>query len=367
MRRTHPPNRGAPLPLPVATMLTPTERLRVDAAGDGAYRALHRDSRRRGRSRSQIESRERGLVSVARCDRHEPGERRRARPRVSARADGRAPHRARSIDAARDAVARLDGRAAARRRPRKPRVGASFGATCSPRAAKTMQREALSQLAIDLSGVPRDCWRFFEALFVAPPTRLHRAAARRIASDVLPSTLMSRFFRAELPAPKQYLATARLVRAARLFENPGFSVANVANHLDYSSPQSFGRHVRTLMQMTAGQFREQLRRRGNARSTFASRSSSRTSIDCANCGRSVRRGARSTRERSCSDGATRDARYRAIRATISAARVSDTTSSPPLRAPRRRPPRGRRAPTRRRRCRLRRARPRSPGAPSRPS
>jgi AraC-like DNA-binding protein len=67
---------------------------------------------------------------------------------------------------------------------------------------------------------------------------------------------MSRFFRVQLPAPKQYLATARLVRAARLFENPGFSVANVANHLDYSSPQSFGRHVRTLMSMTAVEFRE---------------------------------------------------------------------------------------------------------------
>src|SRR5438270_9687968 len=68
---------------------------------------------------------------------------------------------------------------------------------------------------------------------------------------------MSRFFRAGLPAPKRYLAMARLVRAARLFENPGFSVANVANHLDYSSPQSFGRHVRMLMDMTAVQFRDQ--------------------------------------------------------------------------------------------------------------
>jgi AraC-like DNA-binding protein len=78
--------------------------------------------------------------------------------------------------------------------------------------------------------------------------------ARRL--DILPSTLMSRFFRAELPAPKRYLACARLVRAARLFENPGFSVANVANHLDYSSPQSFGRHVRSIMRLTAVQFRE---------------------------------------------------------------------------------------------------------------
>jgi hypothetical protein len=42
-----------------------------------------------------------------------------------------------------------------------------------------------------------------------------------------------------------------------LFENPGFSIANVANHLDYSSPQSFGRHVRTWLNLTAGQFREQ--------------------------------------------------------------------------------------------------------------
>ena len=67
---------------------------------------------------------------------------------------------------------------------------------------------------------------------------------------------MSRFFRAGLPAPKRYLAVARLVRAARLFENPGFSVANIANHLDYSSPQSFGRHIRTVLGMTAVQFRQ---------------------------------------------------------------------------------------------------------------
>jgi AraC-like DNA-binding protein len=67
---------------------------------------------------------------------------------------------------------------------------------------------------------------------------------------------MSRFFRAHLPPPKQYLAMARLVRAARLFENPGFSVANVANHLDYSSPQSFGRHLRTLIKMNPSVFRE---------------------------------------------------------------------------------------------------------------
>jgi AraC-like DNA-binding protein len=73
---------------------------------------------------------------------------------------------------------------------------------------------------------------------------------------VVPSTLMSRFFRARLPAPKRYLATARLVQAARLFENPGLSVANIADHLEYSSPQSFGRHVKTMVGLTATMFRQ---------------------------------------------------------------------------------------------------------------
>jgi AraC-like DNA-binding protein len=68
-------------------------------------------------------------------------------------------------------------------------------------------------------------------------------------------TLMSRFFRARLPAPKRYLSSSRLVRAARLLENEGLSVANVADHLDYSSPQSFGRHVRAQLGLTASEFR----------------------------------------------------------------------------------------------------------------
>jgi AraC-like DNA-binding protein len=49
---------------------------------------------------------------------------------------------------------------------------------------------------------------------------------------------------------------ARLVCAARVFENPGLSLAVVANELDYSSPQAFGRHVQGLLGISAGQFRE---------------------------------------------------------------------------------------------------------------
>jgi AraC-like DNA-binding protein len=112
----------------------------------------------------------------------------------------------------------------------------------------------MAVLRNDLRGVPDDCWRFFEALF-SPEFRVATVGQLANRLNVLPSTLMSRFFRAQVPAPKRYLAFARLIRAARLFENPGLSISDVANHLNYSSPQSFGRHVRTLLSITAGEFR----------------------------------------------------------------------------------------------------------------
>ena len=65
--------------------------------------------------------------------------------------------------------------------------------------------------------------------------------------SVRPSTLMSRFARAGLPSPKNYLAAIRLLHAAYLFETAGLSVADVAYRLEYSSPQSFGRHLRAML------------------------------------------------------------------------------------------------------------------------
>lgn len=117
-----------------------------------------------------------------------------------------------------------------------------------------LQRTALGYLSGDLAGSSNDCWRFFELLFSVKP-QIHTVRQLSREMCILPSTLMSRFFRAHLPPPKRYLALARLIRAAKLFENPGLSVASVANYLDYSSPQSFGRHVRTMMKMSPVQFR----------------------------------------------------------------------------------------------------------------
>jgi AraC-like DNA-binding protein len=124
----------------------------------------------------------------------------------------------------------------------------------SHEAVGNIDRLALAMMREELEGVTDDCWRFFEALFRAgrPATTVRTLAT---ALQVLPSTLMSRFFRAGLPAPKRYLAWARLVRAARLLENPGLSIADASNQLEYSSAQSFGRHVKTMLGVTAGQFR----------------------------------------------------------------------------------------------------------------
>jgi len=66
---------------------------------------------------------------------------------------------------------------------------------------------------------------------------------------------MSRFHRAAIPSPKSYLAGMRLLHAAFLFQNPGLAVSDVAYRMDYSSPQSFGRHLRAVLGVTAGEFR----------------------------------------------------------------------------------------------------------------
>jgi AraC-like DNA-binding protein len=235
-------------------MLMPHERIRIDAAGEGSFRALHRDTVAEVVQDLKSNRASAFVVSVARCDRA-------ARADVAAlvREFPRVPTIAllSQVDRATPHAMLSLGSTGVRRvvDVRDPDGWRELRSCLLISRSEEFQRHALGQLALDLAGAPNDCWRFFEALFIAP-ARISTIRALSERLDVLPSTLMSRFFRAALPPPKRYLATARLVRAARLFENPGFSVANIANHLDYSSPQSFGRHVRSAMQMTAGEFRD---------------------------------------------------------------------------------------------------------------
>jgi AraC-like DNA-binding protein len=239
----------------VSTVLTPAERIRVDAAGEGSYQALHRDSVDDVVKDLKANRAAAVLVSVARCD-HSA----RAGVEMMVREFPRVPTLAllSQVEHGTPKTMLLLGQSGIRQLidVREPAGWRELRTLLLGTQVDSMQRRALSQLAVDLAGASTDCWRFFEALFTAPPQIVTIREFSRFLG-VLPSTLMSRFFRARLPAPKQYLAVARLVRAARLFENPGFSVANIANHLDYSSPQSFGRHVRTVLGLTAVEFRRQ--------------------------------------------------------------------------------------------------------------
>jgi len=245
----------SPAPLePVTTVLLPGERPPVDAAGEGRYRALHRDSL--DDVFDDIRDQRAGAVvlSVARCGEEELGAVARLVrefPRVTAIALLSLERR----DTPRAVLGLGQSGVKSLVDVRHPEGWGQLRDLLSNQFFSDIDRVALGQLSLDLIGVPDGCWRFFASLFddSASPASVRALASRLL---VLPTTLMSRFFRANLPSPKRYLAMARLVRAARAFENPGLSVASVSDRMDYSSPQSFGRHVRTLIGLTALEFRE---------------------------------------------------------------------------------------------------------------
>lgn len=254
---SHPTDSGASETLPVpriTTVLTPDERLRVDAAGQGLYRAWHRESVADALRDLRDHRAAAVLVSIARCDANDiPRVARVVRefPRVPAVAllSNLSPQTAQTV--------LVLGRCGVRTLVdvREPRGWQQLRSVLLHDQATEIHRVALARVAEDLVDAPEGCHRFFRALFEeGASTRTIQGLATTLG--VIPSTLMSRFMRAALPAPKYYLSMARLVCAARLFENPGLSVTLVANELDYSSPQAFGRHLRAILGLTAVEFRE---------------------------------------------------------------------------------------------------------------
>lgn len=239
--------------IPVSTILTPLERSRVDAAAQGLCDALHRESLDEVLSDLRQQKASLVLISVTRY-----GSQNSSRVAAMVREFPRVPAVALLTETQNStphttlALGQLGIRTLVD--ARIPAGWQTLRNILASQGPSDLQRSALTQISLDLPGVSKDCWRFFELLFdSSPKISTVRQLARHL--NTLPSTLMSRFFRARLPAPKRYLSLARLIRAARLFENPGLSVARVANHLDYSSPQSFGRHVRTIMNMSPVKFR----------------------------------------------------------------------------------------------------------------
>ncbi len=236
----------------VAAVLLPGERLRVDAAGNGCFAVVHRDSVPDAVRVVRERAVDAVLLSVHRC----PPE---------------------QVEAVRHLVQEFPGIPTVALVSQHDssstemllRLGASgvqqVVDVTSPtgwnrlrqvvgqpatRAVSRIQGPILTALA----EAPPDGRLFVEAMIrLAPDTPTVTALAERLY--VRPSTLMSRFARAGLPSPKNYLAAVRLLHAAYLFEASGLSVADVAYRLEYSSPQSFGRHLRAMLGVTALEFR----------------------------------------------------------------------------------------------------------------
>ena len=236
----------------IATVLLPLERARVDAAGSGCFALVHRDSIPEAVRIVRERPVDAVLVSVHRCGPEQVegvGHLVREFPGIPTVA----------------LVSQHDPTAT----EMLLRLGASgvrqVVDVTSP-AGWTRLRQVVGQPAT--RAVARIQGPILEALAQAPPdTRLFVEALIRLAPDtptvtnlaqrlyVRPSTLMSRFARAGLPSPKNYLAAVRLLHASYLFETAGLSVADVSYRLEYSSPQSFGRHLRAMLGVTAIEFR----------------------------------------------------------------------------------------------------------------
>ncbi len=235
-----------------ATVLLPVERARVDAAGSGCFALLHRDSIPEAVRIVRERPVDAVLVSVHRCGPEQVegvGHLVREFPGIPTVA----------------LVSQHDSSAT----EMLLRLGASgvrqVVDVTSP-AGWSRLRQVVGQPAT--RAVARIQGPILDALSEAPAgTRLFMEAVIRLAPEtptvtnlaqrlyVRPSTLMSRFARAGLPSPKNYLAAVRLLHAAYLFEAAGLSVADVSYRLEYSSPQSFGRHLRAMLGVTAIEFR----------------------------------------------------------------------------------------------------------------
>jgi AraC-like DNA-binding protein len=235
-------------------MLTPAERHRVDAAGEGIYLTLHRDSIH-DVVRDVRENRAAAiLVSVARID------------------SGVAPHMAAVIRQfpgvpALALLTHLEhttpftvlslGRSGFQRLidARSPEGWRALRDALAPNSNTDFARRALTRLTADVPDATAGYLVFLDLLFNGPPT-LTTVAAMCDVLHTKPNAFASRFNRAKLPSPRRYLTTARLTRAAHLFETPTLTIADVANALDFSSPQALSRSIQANMDMSATVFRQ---------------------------------------------------------------------------------------------------------------
>lgn len=240
------------MPRTVAAIVLPAERDRIEAAGFGCYTVAPGDSIEDATRVARDGALDALFVSVHRCG------------------DAELPRVARFVNEFPNVPAvALISRAEALTPDRVLRLGASgvravvdVSLPAGWQRLRELVREPSSPVAAsvmaeldhELGDTPPDCRLFFEVL-VRRSGDVLTIGELCVTLRVVPSTLMSRFFRANLPSPRIYLAHARLLHAAWLFRSEGLTITDVACRLGFSSSQAMGRHLRSLLGLTAGEYR----------------------------------------------------------------------------------------------------------------
>jgi AraC-like DNA-binding protein len=239
----------------IAAVLAPDEQVRVEAAGSGCFAVLARDTIPEAIRLVRERAVDALLLSVSRCGPEQVP----ALARLVEACPGLPTVALLSHHSERDTEALLRLGATGVRQvvdvttPNGWRRLREMVSQPAGQAAARIQAAVLSEL----DELTPDGRLFIEALVrLAPEATTVRRLARVLAVGT--STLVSRFARHGLPSPKSYLAAMRLLHAAALFERGALSVADVAYRLDYSSPQSFGRHLRAMLGVTASEFRRRI-------------------------------------------------------------------------------------------------------------
>ncbi len=236
----------------VATVVEPTLRPQVDAAVGEAYRAVHTNSM--GEVLRAVREGPVSAVFVSPCC-----VRRDELPRVATLVDGFPGVSTVAVVSRHDRTSserllELGAFGVRRMVDISAHDGWRYLRDLVSHPSSPIAARIFSKMVPAMGQPTEDCRVVFEAFVrLAPELTTVKAFTRRL--NIHQSTFMSRFNRIDIPTPKRYLVAIRLLYAAAFLELPGLTLSDVAYRLQYSSPQSFGRHLRTVLGKTASEFR----------------------------------------------------------------------------------------------------------------
>ncbi len=237
----------------IATVLDPQERNRADVYGSGAMSLVHRESIREVVRMVREREVDAVLVSIRHCD----GDSSALLGRMVRRHPGIPTVALISERNTADSEALLQLGARGVRQVLDISDGTGWKRLREVFAGPPMDRVSLILTPVlDAIGLPSPGAVTFWETLVHSASGLTTIGEMSRRMRVRPSTLISRFARVGLPSPRNHLVAVRLCLAARMFDDADLAISAVAYRLCFASPQSFGRHLRLEMGITATEFRE---------------------------------------------------------------------------------------------------------------